>query len=212
MIKIILEKNQDVFFTSDTHWHHKNICRGVSNWPVTHKTRNYPDLETMNEHIIRNINNTVGQEDWLVHLGDWSFGGFDNIKNFRNRIICKNIILVIGNHDHHVENNRDNCQSLFYKTTHYTKLEIQHNKPGKIDNFVLMHYPITSWNEMGKGMKHLFGHVHLSPNNRVMPGRSMDVGMDGHPDFRPYSIEEINILLRNQPIKGNVLPNDHHEN
>ena len=32
MWKIKLEPGQQLFFTSDTHYNHKNICRGVTNW------------------------------------------------------------------------------------------------------------------------------------------------------------------------------------
>ena len=45
-------------------------------------------------------------EDTLYHLGDWSFGGIENIWNFRKRINCKNIYLVPGNHDHHIKKNK----------------------------------------------------------------------------------------------------------
>jgi hypothetical protein len=29
----------------------------------------------------------VGQDDVLFHLGDWSFGGFESIEQFRNQIV-----------------------------------------------------------------------------------------------------------------------------
>ena len=35
------------------------------------------------------------EDDFLIHLGDWSFGGFDSIKEFRSRINCKNITSVV---------------------------------------------------------------------------------------------------------------------
>ncbi len=44
----------------------------------------------------------VKPNDIIYHLGDWSFGGHENIKIFRNRIKCKNIHLILGNHDHHI--------------------------------------------------------------------------------------------------------------
>jgi calcineurin-like phosphoesterase family protein len=60
----------------------------------------------MNATLVDNINNKVGENDILIHLGDWSFGGFDKIVEFRERIKCKNIHLVLGNHDHHIEGNK----------------------------------------------------------------------------------------------------------
>lgn len=106
MLKIKLNKEQKLFFTSDTHYMHKNICRGVTEWKDSDdKTRDFKTLEEMNETIIRNINDIVGQDDILIHFGDWSFGGIENIWNFRKKIICKNIHLFLGNHDEHIEKN-----------------------------------------------------------------------------------------------------------
>lgn len=116
------------YFTSDTHYSHKNICRGVSTWGKTledgtfevsvDSTRNFSTIEEMNQSIVDVINSTVGEFDELYHLGDWSFGGIENIWNFRKQINCKTIHLVFGNHDHHIEKNKilPNC--------HYSVIEI----------------------------------------------------------------------------------------
>jgi hypothetical protein len=37
----------------------------------------------------------------------------------------------------------------------------------------------------------------------------MDVGMDGHPEFRPYHIDECVRLLKNRPIQSEI-NFDHH--
>ena len=51
-----------VFFTSDTHFYHGNIIRFCN--------RPFKDVDMMNETIISNWNNTVGQDDIVFHLGD----------------------------------------------------------------------------------------------------------------------------------------------
>ena len=97
----------NIFFTSDTHYAHKNICVGVSEWDdKTKSCRKFQTLEEMNELIVNNINKYVKENDILYHLGDWSFGGINNIWEFRKRINCKNIYLVPGNHDHHIKKNK----------------------------------------------------------------------------------------------------------
>jgi len=74
----------------------------------------------------------------------------------------------------------------------------------------LMHYPISSWNGLNKGVMHLHGHCHLLTNMRFGVGQRMDVGMDGHPEFRPYHvIREIVPLLKDRPIKSDIY-DDHH--
>ena len=83
MIKI--DNNIKVWITSDTHYSHKNICRGVTNWRMPDgsvpeaQTRPFETIEKMNSTIVNNINECVGQDDILIHLGDWSFSGFETI-------------------------------------------------------------------------------------------------------------------------------------
>jgi calcineurin-like phosphoesterase family protein len=169
----------------------------------------------MNDTIVNNINEVVGENDILIHLGDWSFGGFDKIEEFRNRIICKNVHLVLGNHDHHIERNKDNIQRLFSSVNHYINLDVRRPslmKKGEMDKFkfVLMHFPIASWDGMNDNVMHLHGHVHLPKHQRINEGRAMDVGVDGN-DMYPLGIFGVIHLLKNQPIKKLVLPKDHHE-
>ena len=208
MIKI--DKNTNVWITSDTHFSHRNIVRGVTNWRLPNgeipveQTRDFSTIEKMNTAIVNNINSVVGQDDILIHLGDWSFGGFEQIREFWDRLICKNIHLILGNHDHHIDRNRDGSQGLFQSVSHYNTLQIGDFK------FQLMHYPISSWDGLNKGVMHLHGHCHLPTNKRFGVGKRMDVGMDGHPEFRPYNlIREVVPLLKNRPIKSEM-GDDHH--
>ena len=192
-----------------THYGHKNICRGVTSWrlpdgsiPID-ETRDFQTIEQMNNTIVNNINSVVGQDDVLIHLGDWSFGGAENIQKFRDRVICKEIHLILGNHDHHVENNRDNVQELFSSVNHYTRV-LYKNK-----TFVLFHYPIASYDGLNKGHIHLHGHVHLPTNLRFGRGKKMDVGMDGHPMFGVYNMDEIIRMMDKRDIMSDMLF-DHH--
>lgn len=63
---------------------------------------------------------------------------------------------------------------------------------------------------MREGVMHLFGHIHLSNESKIMRGRSMDVGVDGN-DFKPYELREIINILKDRKVKTNILPSDHHE-
>jgi calcineurin-like phosphoesterase family protein len=216
-MKIKLKPNQQLYFTSDTHYNHKNICRGVTSWTDAEDiTRDFKTLDQMNDRIVEGINSVVDQDDILVHLGDWSFGGFESIYKFRDRINCKNIHLVLGNHDHHIERDRDGIRHIFESVNQYLELEVTKEGSKKIDshdrdfkvNFVLMHYPIMSWNKMNDGTIHLHGHVHLPPNKRMGKGRMMDVGMDGN-NLNAISIDEVIRKMYFQPIASS-LPFDHH--
>ena len=208
MLKI--PNDRKVWVTSDTHYSHTNICRGITNWRLPNgevpekQTRPFETLDKMNASIVNNINEVVGQDDVLIHFGDWSFGGFENIEELRNRITCKEIHLIYGNHDHHIVNNRENCQSLFTSTQWFLQL----NHMG--ETMECMHFPILSWNGLAKGRIHLHGHSHL-PNEKKILFRRMDVGMDGHLEFRPYDLHhEILNPMKKQPIGSELGPDDHH--
>jgi calcineurin-like phosphoesterase family protein len=207
MIKI--DKDRKVWIISDTHFGHKNICRGVTAWrlpdgsvPIS-QTRDFDSIGEMNEMIVNNINSVVGQDDVLIHLGDWSFGGFENIKIFRDRIVCKEIHLILGNHDEHIEKNRDGVQELFTSVNHYTKLMY------KFDTLVLMHYPIDSWDGLNKGHIHLHGHCHLPQQKVFGKGRRMDVGIDGNMFFMPYELDNVIKIVKMREIRSNM-DGDHH--
>ena len=79
-----------VFFTSDTHFYHGNIIRFCN--------RPFKDVETMNETIISNWNNTVDQDDIVFHLGDFCLGGSAEWTRILDRLNGR-IYLIMGNHD-----------------------------------------------------------------------------------------------------------------
>jgi calcineurin-like phosphoesterase family protein len=212
-MKLILEKGQNLFFTSDTHYSHSNICRATTRWTDADSvTRDFKSLEHMNDTLVNNINEVVGQDDILIHLGDWSFGGFEMIEEFRNRILCKNVHLVFGNHDHHIRRNKGGVQDLFSSTQDYLHLDLRIPKGKEVDKLTLvcMHFPIASWDGMNDGVPHLHGHVHLPRHQRIGQGKVMDVGVDGN-DLYPISIQEIRTIMKDRPVRSLSLPKDHHE-
>jgi len=197
-----------VCITSDTHYSHKNICRGVTVWrtidgniPID-ATRDFPNLDVMNSFIVNNINEKVGPDDTLIHLGDVAFGGVEKIGEFLGRLVCKNVHLVLGNHDQNIKKNRENTNDKFLSIQNYLEVNI-----GGVD-FVLSHYPLSSWNQLNKGSIHLHGHVHLPRNKRFGKGKKMDVGMDGN-NLYPYSISEIVHMMDKRCVESET-NGDHH--
>lgn len=237
-MKINLNKGQNVYLTSDTHYSHKNICKATTSWEINRpgQVRDFKSLSHMNQTIVDNINLVVKEDDILIHFGDWSFGGIEQIWEFRKQIICKNIYLIFGNHDEHIITNkilpniwcngvwhdepnpnnygdsRDQyfdvtTQQLFTWCGHYEEFEIVY--PNKKYKFIASHYPIASWNNLGRGVAHFHGHVHLDKQHKIHQGRSMDIGVDGN-DFKPYELREAFKLIENNPIASTLLIKDHH--
>lgn len=176
-----------IWFTSDLHYSQK---RGIEIRPQ------FKTVDEMNKTIVENINNTVDENDTLFHLGDWSFDGIDNILKLRNAIKCKNIHIVLGNHDHHIARNIENRFTTAFKSIN-DYVELIGKK--KVE-FVLMHFRIHSWNCNDIGSIHLHGHHHSKGADIFTNVKCMDVGIDGSANFKPYSIDEIKDLMRDKEI------------
>lgn len=218
-----------IWITSDTHYWHKNICLGSSVWQDKSGCRDFNSPKEMSDALINSINKHVMQEDTLYHLGDWSFGGVENIWNFRKRINCKNIYLVPGNHDQHIKSNKilPNCKwghhYIGFEDWYPTKEElIMEDTPVGAEElfnilpelttiiidkqkFILSHYPIDEWEDMDRGSIMLHGHCHGNINdcetNTIY--KRMDIGIDWK-EFRPYSIDEIIKIMNKRKIKAHA--------
>jgi len=184
---------REVYVCSDPHYSHKNLIKSLSSWE-SGAHRDFKSIPHHNDTLVNNINNLVKKEDVLFILGDVAFGGHENVRALMDRIIVDEVHLIYGNHDRHIINNRDGIRNCF--TSSHKQLDIMIDN----DQFVLFHYPILEWENCHKGSYHLYGHQHNLPQNRFSNrGRSMDVGFDGHPEFRPYHIKrEIIPLLRDR--------------
>lgn len=218
-----------IYFTSDSHAYHRNITRGVSKWTNKKTCRDFDTPEQMTDRIVENINRVVNPEDTLYHLGDWSFHSKENIYNFRERLKCKKIHLILGNHDTELYEDQ-HTHTLFESVSFYKEINIDGQK------IVMCHYPIVSWNKCHRGSWMLHGHCHGTletqisaamlrrllqedrldilrslANNEVVPGWSpggkrIDVGIDTHPEFRPYSMNEIREIMNSKEFT----PTDDH--
>lgn len=202
-----MERIGNIYFFSDPHYGHKNICRGVSEWKKEEsptgqqRTRDFDTLEEMNDTLVNNFNSVVKENDVAWCLGDWSFGGHENIKRFRDRLNCKTIHLVFGNHDQHIEPINSPYRGLF-ASVQYVKefhLKLGTEKTGKFgkQGFFLSHYSHRVWNKSHHGTIHLWGHSH---GTLPMYGKSMDVGVDTH-NLYPYHLDEILDIMKNIPIQ-----------
>jgi calcineurin-like phosphoesterase family protein len=195
-LKIKQTPKQRVYFTSDLHGHHTNICYGVSTWKDKEtKCRKFDTVEEMNSTIINNINAKVQQNDILICLGDWTFGDKDNIRTFRNRIICENVHLILGNHDKYISDPSYGYQECFNSVQDSLDVIIDGER------FCCYHYKQMVWNKSHKGSYHLYGHSHGS-SEQFEIGKSMDVGIDNYhrlfSSYEPFSVDEIIKHLKNR--------------
>ncbi len=206
MMKLQLKPDQQVWATSDWHFQHVNLCRGTTLWPDTSGCRDFDTLEEMNETIINNFNKLVKPTDIVFHLGDVIFGDKSKLPEFMGRLSCKNIYLVMGNHDSWILS-KPEMKSLFLGVYEFG-LEVAINK--KL--FVLCHYALKVWQDCHRGSIHAYGHSHSSLPDDV-DAYSLDVGVDsqiyGHKKYTPFSLDELLFIMHNQKA-GKFKPIDHH--
>jgi calcineurin-like phosphoesterase family protein len=110
----------------------------------------------MDRHLIDQINLTVGEQDILYILGDFCFGTRNSDKigqwaqSYRDKINCKEIYLIWGNHD--------NRKIRWCFSNAYDRYEL--NWQGK--NILLTHCAHAVWERSHYGAWHLYGHSHTT--------------------------------------------------
>lgn len=195
------------WLTSDTHYGHTNIVEGVSQWIDKGVCRKFKTLEEHNEELIAGINKYVDHDDTLYHMGDWSFGGFQNIWEFYKRINCNNIHLILGNHDHHIANNKHLGPFEGYAQDLFKSVSRVLYKTMGGEDFVLCHYAMRTWDKAHKGSIMLYGHSHGSLPDYKTPDskdayKTMDVGIDVayqmFGEYRPFHLDEILKIMKNR--------------
>ena len=177
-----------VYFTSDTHFNHTNI--------ISYCQRPFKNVDEMNERIIANWNEVVGENDIIFHLGDFCLGGAAEWTRLLERLNGK-IYLIMGNHD------RKNIRQVFMDRFEHVAMQM-HIEVGK-QRIYLNHYPFLCFEGGYKDVWQLFGHVHTRKSNTgIDAGRlqylyptQYDVGVDNN-NFAPVSFEQVKRIIGKQ--------------
>ncbi len=158
-----------LFFTADQHFGHGG-ARGLFRRP-------FASTAAMDEALIRRWNAVVGPKDTVWHLGDFA------VRQPAERMAA--ILEGLNGTRHLVAGNNDGeaTRALAGWASVHDLVEIE--AAGR--RLVLCHYPLRSWNGMGKGALQLHGHSH----GRMKPlTRQHDVGVDVR-DFAPVALERL---------------------
>ena len=192
-------KDQNLFFTSDTHFWHENILKFCN--------RPFSSIEEMNDTIINNWNSVVKENDIVFHLGDFCFCGSDKFKELIEKLNGR-IYLILGNHDWKT-----------IKQWHATKFEgVYQQMSIKIDGrkIYLNHFPFLcyagTYYRLEDAVWQLFGHVHSSDKNKngldnqrlsMLFPTQYDVGVDNN-NYTPVSFEEVKKIIETQMLSLNM--------
>lgn len=175
----------NIFFSSDFHFFHKNI--------IKYENRPFKTVEEMNETIIKRHNERVKKDDLVYFLGDFSFYASKS-RAFRGEgmperaeeIIKKlngHYIFVRGNHDKSTNKiNVPNHRIILNKGGIY--INLVHRPKDTVITDEQYYYPLT-----------IAGHVHskyatkeISHNNKV--ALIINVSVETN-NYYPYSFNEI---------------------
>ena len=154
-----------VFFTSDTHFGHKNI--------IKYSSRPFRDFAHMDWTIVNNWNSVIGETDVVFHLGDVAMGDserWDEILKSLNGYK----ILVVGNHDRIFAGEKPRQREKWDEKYHEWFDEVRDNFEGfPLSNDLrvnLSHFPYTGDSHDGdryeqfrledEGVTLVHGHTH----------------------------------------------------
>lgn len=116
--------NSNIYLISDHHFCHNNI--------INYTRTEFNDISSMHSRIISEHNNTIGEDDIVIFLGDFSF------KNSFIREVAPKLnghkFLIMGNHD----------QSGLFKSYPILGFEGVYVNPIRLDGNYLSHEPLIS--------------------------------------------------------------------
>ena len=183
-----------MYVTSDTHFGH--------NQEFIYKNRGYEDPISMNVDMIASINNIVGENGILLHLGDFSLNTTlpDYIEIIRSLKI-KELWMLYGNHNSphfnfHQYNEIDDITCKVYNKGYYWTMRHARKQ------YVCSHFPFQIWDDQSKNVMHLHGHCHGNlksslPQHTI--GKILDVGWCIH--RKPLHISEIEQIMSNKTMQ-----------
>jgi len=176
-----------IFFTSDTHFGHKNI--------ISFCGRPYNSVDHMNQTLINNWNETVEPDDIVYHLGDACMGDISYTLPLIGRLNGYKI-LVPGNHDRvfsgESQAKRERFRPLYLEV--FQQIEKESFPYG---GFMVSHFPydgdshdqnrFDKQRPKNEGLPILHGHVH---SKWRMKGNQINVGVDVW-DYRPVEFDAL---------------------
>lgn len=173
----------NIFFISDTHFYHQNI--------IEYCNRPFFNTNEMNQVIIDNWNQTVGQDDIVYFLGDFALGSnveekYELLKDLLNGTIY----FLRGNHDR----SRASVGKYFHLIDDLSQIEYNGY------HFILSHQPLFN-NQIPKNFINIHGHIHDKSLDRNKYDLSchFNVSVDVI-DFTPISIDEIVNVIENNEL------------
>ena len=184
---LFFEKGERLFFIVVHHWHHERI--------IKYCQRPFSNVEEMDEKLITNWNNVVGDDDIVFHLGDFAKGGSSEWSHLLQRLMGK-IYLILGNHD---------LKTIGASFSRLEDVAMQMIINVEGQRIYLNHYPFLCYGGAYRNTWQLFAHVHtchakagkdFSRLSMLFPTQ-YDVGVDNN-NFTTVSYGQIKTIIGRQ--------------
>jgi len=188
-----------IFFTSDHHFWHANV--------IKYCTRPFATVEEMNEMMVKYWNETVGPDDTVYCLGDFSMA-FRSVEVYTRRLNGTKY-LVPGNHDfchsyHKKGRNEENRKIWIKKYEDNGWIVLPEQTTFDISGVAtvnLCHHPYVlidsrddkylKWRPKDDGRWLLCGHVH---EKWKVVDKMINIGVDQW-GFKPVSVQQIQDII-----------------
>lgn len=191
MYTLKIEDPDKLFFTSDTHWGHFNICKYCH--------RPFESRSQMDNYLITAWNAVVPQDGIVVHCGDLMLPHDNNIKEYMHYLNKLNgrVLLLRGNHDR-----------IDLMTENEKLISVQDKAMIEVESIKIYaeHYPCAAFN----GDYHVYGHIHTLSDGicygadaealGAMKKTTYDVGVDQN-NYTPVSYWRLCDIIRKQMYK-----------
>ena len=186
MYTLNIEDPDKLFFCSDSHYSHYNICKYCH--------RPFQSRSEMDQTLIKNWNEVVPEDGIVVHCGDFMLPHNEDIKEYNKYLNRLNgrVLLLRGNHD---------LASLDWVSDKLIAVRDQAMIVVDGVKIFAQHYPCAAFN----GDYHVYGHIHTLADGtcygidgdvtKVMRKNTYDVGVDQN-GYTPVSYWQLCDIFR----------------
>ena len=186
MYTLTVDDPDKLFFCSDSHYGHYNICK-YCHRPFTSRSE-------MDQTLIKNWNAVVPEDGIVVHCGDFMLPHNEDIKEYNKYLNRLNgrVLLLNGNHDR---------ASLDWVSDKLIAVRDQAMIIVDGVKIFAQHYPCAAFN----GDYHVYGHIHTLADGtcygidgdvtKVMRKNTYDVGVDQN-GYTPVSYWQLCDIFR----------------
>ncbi len=165
-----------IWVWSDQHFGHQNI--------IKYSNRPFRDKFEMNEQLIANHNEVVGDQDYVIYVGDIAMLNDTAANEILHRLNGYKI-LIVGNHD---------LQKKKLKNLHVDEVHLVYDIEVAGATMVFTHFPITN---LPKPIVNVHGHTH---NNEEQSIQHINVCVE-HTEYKPVSFDNIIVEAQSRTLK-----------